>query len=251
MYKRYTCLIAWLLFTCSVYAQSADSLVAMGMRLEQGRQEAKALQMYKAALKIDSTDLKALSRASILSMRAGNRQVSPELKAVYFDAAKEYATNALKKDPDDKEANLAMAMALQQLSLTAGAKQKAGYLKAVKTYTDKALLIDSAYGRAWYVQGNWNYQVSSLNFAEKAATRLLFGRLPQASMDQAIADYQKCLRLDPSFILNLYKLAGAYHAKGKDLKAISTLRQALRLRPVLQDDHKIQDDCRKMIQSLE
>lgn len=249
--KLCTCLATGMLFVVTVSGQSADSLVAEGRRLEQSMQEAAAIGKYKAAIEEDSLQSGALSRVSILLTREGDRQHNAKAGKSYYLQARDYARAALRAKPDGREANLAMAMALQQLSQAAGAKEKAGYIRDVKTYADKALLIDSAYAAAWHVLGNWNYQVSSLGFAERAATKLLFGSLPAASLDAAVADYQRCRQLAPSFLRNLYDLAGAYHAQGKDLQAIATLNQALRLRPVLQDDHAIQERCRNMIQELQ
>jgi tetratricopeptide (TPR) repeat protein len=235
----------------SLHAQSADSLVANGIRLEKAMQESKALQKYYTAIKIDSDNAQALWRASILNTREGMRQSSEKAGKSYFNAAKNLAVSALRKNSNNKEANVAMAMALWQLSLSAGAKEKAAYIKEVKTYINKALLIDSSYALAWHMSGNWNYEVSTLGFAERAATKLLFGKLPAASLDRAVKDYEKCRELDPRFIQNMYDLAKAYHAQNKDLQAISTLKQALRLRPVRQDDRNIQEECRKMIGRLQ
>lgn len=251
MYRLWICCLAFLLIGVFAYGQSADSLVMEGRRLEQEMKETQALQKYQSALRLDSNDVRALCRASIMATREGIRASSSKEKTKYFQAARSYAESALRKSPADKEANVALAMALRQLSFSAGAKERAGYIKEIKSAADKALLADSTYGMAWFVQGNWNYDVSSLNFAERAATKLLFGSFPPASLDQAIADYTRCLHFDPHFIENLFQLAKAYHEKGKDLKAISTLKQALRLRPIREGDRKIQDDCRMMLQSLQ
>lgn len=250
-HKTMIALVAGMLISVFVRGQSADSLVARGMRLEQSMEEAAALAVYNKALANDSGNLQALTRASVLLVREGMRQKTSRDGKPFYLQAKTLSEKALHLGADDKEANLSMALALQQLSFLAGAKEKAGLIRDVKTYTDKALLIDSTYGAAWRVLGDWNYQVSSLGFAERAATRLLFGSLPPASLDQAIADYKRSHQLDPTSVVNLYALAKAYHDNGQDLQAIATLKQAIRLRPLLQDDRDLQDRCRKMMESLQ
>lgn len=235
----------------SLHAQTVDSLVARGQRFEQSMEEAQALKQYQAAVALDSGNIEALCRASILTSREGNRQKAPGQKMPYFSHAKSLAETALRKAPDNKEANYAMALALMHISAISGAKEKAAALKAIRVYAQKALLIDQNYAQAWHILGEWNYEVSTLNFAERTALKFLFGKLPVASLENAISDYLRCRKLDPSFIENVYDLAMAYHAQGQDVQAITTLNEAIHLRPVLQDDRAIQENCRKMIQQLQ
>lgn len=235
----------------SVHAQTVDSLVVRGQRLEKSMNEAQALKQYQAAIALDSGNIEALCRASILTSRAGKRLNTPSQQILLFNHAKSLAETALRNAPNNKEANYAMSLALINLSSVSGAKEKAAALKAIKMYADKALLIDHNYAQAWHILGKWNYEVSTLNFAERTALKFLFGKLPVASLGNAISDYLRCRQLDPSFIQNVYDLAMAYHALGQDVKAISTLDEAIHLRPVLEDDRTIQENCRKMIQQLQ
>lgn len=251
LFKLSFFLIALFAFTFSAQAQTVDSLVARGMRFEKAMDETQALRQYQAAIALDSGNVEALCRASILTSREGNRQNVTGKKVSYFNIAKSLAATALRKGADNKEANYAMALALMNLSGVSGAKEKAADLKAIKTYADKALLIDSKYAQAWNILGKWNYEVSTLNFAERTALKFLFGKLPVASLGNAINDYLKCRRLDPGYIQNVYDLAMAYHALGQDVEAITTLNEAVHLRPVLQDDRSIQENCRQMIHQLQ
>lgn len=243
-----------LLLLCRGYlspAQSAEALLQEGLAMEKQTDEAGALKKYAAVLKTDSLNARALNRSALLLVRKGRRQKSAKPSTAYYLSAKNYAAKATAAYPDNKESLFAMSLALQQLSVHAGAKEKASYLKDARTYLDKALHIDSAYAPAWHALGAWNMEIHKMNFVEKAATKLLFGNLPEAGVAAAINAYQKCRKLDPAFIENYYDLAGAYHAKGDDTHAIATLKQAVRLRPLLEDDRSIQEKCRKMLQSLQ
>ena len=243
---------ATLLAVSAVQAQSALSgMLAQATKLEQSMHEAEALKIYEQVLVRDSDNLSALAGASVLLTREGMRQKTPRDGQPFYLQAKALSQRALRIDANEKQANLSMSLALQQLSYLAGAKEKAAYIQAVKTYTDKALMIDSNYAPAWRVLGSWNYQVSSLGFAERAATKLLFGSLPAASINQAIRDLRRSHQLDPSSILTLYELARTYHADGQDMPAMATLKRAIALRPILQDDRALQDRCRKMLESLQ
>lgn len=236
-------------FTLS--AQVVDSLMNEAKRLVVEKQEDQALAKYKAVTYMDSDNIQALTQASILSTREGKRQKVKKAKQTSFNEARAFAEAALRKNPNDAEANVAMATAIDQLAMFSGAKDKISLLRDVKTYTDKALLIDSSDPKAWHILGLWNMRFSTLNFAERTATKLLFGGMPDVSLDKAIADFEKCRSLQPNFILNYYHLAKAYHANEKDLKAIAVLKQVIRLRPILQDDQKIQQECHALLEKLQ
>lgn len=242
---------ALLAVTFSRAQSAASGMINQATKLERSMHEAEALKIYKQVLAADSDNLRALAGASVLLTREGMRQKTPRDGKPFYLEAKGLSERALRVGADDKQANLSMSLALQQLSYLAGAKEKAAYIRDIKTYTDKALMIDSTYAPAWRVLGSWNYQVSSLGFAERAATKLLFGSLPAASIDQAIRDLRRSHQLDPSSILTLYELARTYHAAGRDMPAMTTLKQAIALRPILQDDRDLQNRCRKMLEGLQ
>lgn len=234
-----------------VWAQTAADAVSQGLQLVKEMKEEDALNKFKEALKLQPNNLKALCEASIMSSRVGNRQTDRDLQAAYFKVAKIYAEGAVQQGPDDAEANLAMAIALGRMALISGAKEKVAASRDIKKYAELALKINPGLAEAWYVLGKWNYEVCNLNFAEKAAARLLFGGIPKASLANAIAAYEKCKSLAPSFILNYYELANAYHQNGEDQKAIDNLKQVFRIANNREDDPKIKEDCKKLLGQLQ
>ncbi|WP_344981213.1 hypothetical protein [Compostibacter hankyongensis] len=231
-------------------AQDLEAQLAAAAKLEAAGKETEALQQYREILQQDSTHPEALSHASILCSLEGSRQTG-KAETPYFRAAQQYAAAALRQNPDQTTANLAMAMALDRLASVSGVKEKVTYLRDEKKYADLALKIDPQNAQAWYILGAWNIRIGNMNFAEKAAAKMLFGGLPKGSLQEAIQDFEQCRKLDPAFIRNYYALASAYHAAEDDLKAISTLQQGLRLRSIRQDDNRIKQDCRKLLEQLQ
>lgn len=233
-----------------VKAQTADTIVAEARQSEQQMKEADALAKYKQALQLQPDNLDALVAASILCSREGVREKKKDQKEAYFKLAKVYADGALKQYPQSAQANYAMAMADFQAAQISGAKEKVAYLKDVKKYTDLAITLDSSFGQAYYLAGKWNMDIANASTFEKAAARMLFGGMPQASLDEALQDFLKCRHLDPHFIANYYELAQAWHQKGKDEQAIAVLKDGLAHRNILQDDAGIKADCRELLESL-
>jgi hypothetical protein len=89
--------------------------------------------------------------------------------------------------------------------------------------------------------------VSDLNIAEKSFARLFYGKLPSASLEDAILDFEKSRSINPGFILNYLELARAYHRMNDDKKAIANLRILLSLPNLTYDDSRAKVIARQML----
>jgi tetratricopeptide (TPR) repeat protein len=240
-----------LLFSGVLYAQTADELVEQAKQLEKQMNEGVALNRYKDAIKLQPDNLAALTGASELSSREGSRQKDDDEKTRSYDNARTYAEEAIKIAPENPEANYVMAVAMGRKATTAGAKEKMAAYKEVKKYAELAIKFNPGYAKAYYVLGKWNYDVANLNTFEKAAAKMLFGGLPEGTLTTAISNYEKCRKLDPSFVSNYQDLARAYKDNDEQEKTIEVLKKAVALRSVYQDDGEIKNQCKKMLEGLE
>ncbi|SEW53590.1 tetratricopeptide repeat protein [Chitinophaga arvensicola] len=232
-------------------AQSVTDMMEEARQLEKQMKESEAFEKDKEILKIQPAELDALNQASQLCSRIGNRQKSKDDKISYFNLAKSYAQQALKVNPNSPESNLSMAIAMGRMALISGAKDKVAASKDVKKYAELAIKFNPSMAQAFHVLGKWNFEVANLNAFERGAAKMLFGGLPDGSLQNAIANYEKCRQLDPGFILNYYELARAYKADDQQEKAIDVLKKALTLRNITQDDASIKADCKKMLDDLQ
>lgn len=232
-------------------AQSVDEMIQEARQLETQMKETEALEKDKDILKIQPAQLDALNQASQLSARIGNRQKNKEDKITYFNQAKSYAQEALKVNPNNAQSNLSMAIAMGRMALISGAKDKVAASKEVKKYAELAIKFDPKLAQGYHVLGKWNYEVANLNAFERGAAKMLFGGLPDGSLQNAISNYEKCRQLDPSFLLNYYELARAYKENDEQEKAMEVLKKALTLRSIVEDDAAIKADCKKMLENLQ
>ncbi|MEC5146219.1 hypothetical protein [Chitinophaga sp. 212800010-3] len=243
-----SCLFMTVLF---VKAQSVTDMMEEARQLEKQMKESDAFEKDKEILKIQPNDLDALNQASQLCSRIGNRQKSKDDKVNYFNQAKSYAQKALAVNPNSADANLSMAIAMGRIALISGAKDKVAASKDIKKYSELAIKFNPQLGQAYHVLGKWNYEVANLNVFERGAAKMLFGGLPDGSLQNAVTNYEKCMQLDPGFLLNYYELARAYKANDQQDKAIDVLKKALTLRSITQDDASIKADCKKMLDDLQ
>ncbi|MBW8684863.1 tetratricopeptide repeat protein [Chitinophaga rhizophila] len=251
MFKKVFVSAALVLFTTISYAQTADEMVDQARQLEKKMKEPAALTLYKDALKVQPENIAALTGASELTAREGSRSTDKDEKSRNYSEAKSYADQAIKLAPENPEANYAMAVALGRSATTMGAKDKVAAYKEVKRYAELAIKFNPNYAKAYYIFGRLNYDMANMNALEKAAAKVLFGGLPEGSLDNAISNFERCRKLDPSYLVNYQDLAKAYKDKEELEKSIEVLRKAVTLRPIYQDDPGIKANCKKMLESME
>lgn len=235
-----------LIITSKIYCQDVTVLVSEAIKLEASLDEKGALEKYRQAYKIHPTNIIILNKCSELSSRIGKRQGNASVRNGYYQNAKNYAEAALRIQPQNGEANCVMAVALGCLALDASSKERVNAAKNIKKYLDKALQYEPANYKAWHVLGRWHYEISGLNFFEKAAVKVLFGGLPPSSIDQSIAAFEKANQIK-TFAANNFEMARAYKRKGDKQKAVATLQALLEMPDSTEDDKPLKLHARKLL----
>ena len=236
-----------LVFPYGVFSQDLNQLLKEAQQQESLFHENEAFLRYAQIAKLDPGNLVALWKCSELASRIGARQPDKEKMKPYFFAARNYASAALSVNSNSTDANYAMSLALGRVSLVSGTKDRVMLAKDVKYYAEKAIRLDPNNFRAYHILGRWNYEVSNLNIAEKSFARIFYGKLPSASLDDAIADFEKSRAINPAFILNYLELARSYHRMDEDKKAIAYLRILLTLPNLMYDDTRAKVIARQML----
>lgn len=251
MLKKTFLLMGLLFFTgLNTFSQTADDYVRKAETAIKNMDETNAFKYYKLALQKDESHLDALCGASLLCSRIGNRQSKESIKISFFKASKNYAVKALNINPNLDEANYVMAVAMGRMALISGAKDKVAASRDIYKYINKAIKINSKHAGAWHVLGKYYFEVANLNFAERGAANLLFGGLPEGSISQAISCYEKCLALDPAYLINYLELAKAYKQSNQKSKAKALLETGLNKPNKQQDDTSTKADMRKLLTTL-
>lgn len=232
LYLLFFCLI----FCLQSFSQSYDELFQKGLASESQFNEKKALNYYCEAQKIKPIDLPVLYKCSELFGRVGAREKNSKSRDGYFSSALSYAQMALKYFPQTDDANLAMGIAQGRIALTKSGKDKIAAVKDINHYIKKAISINPNNSKAWYVLGKWYYEVSNLNFVEKAAIYIIYGGLPDASFEKAIKAFEKAAMLNSHFLLNYLELAKAYNKISQRSKALICLKK------ISEDSNYTEDD---------
>ncbi len=224
-----------------------NALIKEADRLEMLPDEQGALLKFKEALKVQPTNLHALSKCSELCSRIGQRQSVTKTRDDYYAAAKIYAETALKIDPNSSEANTSMAIMLGRTTLTKSGKEKVLAAKDLKKHVDAAIKSNPANFLAWHVLGRWHYEISNLNFVERAAVKMFYGGFPPSSLKEGIAAFEKTRLLTPGFLLNYLELAKAYRRNDQIVKAKALLNEMLLLPNHTEDDPSIKSTATQLL----
>ena len=248
-------MIRWIIFFAGLLplqglAQDTTTLMQKAARSEAAFREEEALSEYRAVLRVRPLQLTALIRCSDLSCRIGNRQTDRNKKIDYFKAGYQYAQTAYRLDSTNSEANIVMAFSLGRMVLLQTNKERVTAANDIKRYAENAIRYDPSNFKAYHILGRWHYEVSRLNFLERMFARWFYGSLPEASLADAIRNYEKSMALRPDFMLNYLELAKAMHRDGQDVRAISLLRHMDTLRDEMYDDRQVREEGRKLLTEL-
>jgi tetratricopeptide (TPR) repeat protein len=244
--------ISVLFFSTNVVAQDVTVLLKEASNLERSLKDEQALDKYKNILSTDPINLQSLIRASEISSSVGARQIDKKLKQDYYERAREYADKALVVSPNSSDANYVRAVAAIKLSeVETENKKLVADIKDVKVYADKALSIDPNHGKANYVLGKWNFDMSTFSWAKKTAIKVLFGAIPDASLENAFKYMEKCRVLEPYYVLNFLDLAKAYKYDNQPSKAIPVLTQLVKLPTRTPDDVALKAEGKKLLSEMQ
>ncbi|GAB3816022.1 hypothetical protein GCM10028895_10800 [Pontibacter rugosus] len=139
--------------------------------------ESEALLLYEQVISESPDNFEALCKASILHCRIGDRFSDETSKAKHLLKAKEYAGRAYEMQPEEAEANYAMALSIGTSAMAAGAKQRLQGIHQAKDFVDAALSRNPQHAGAWYLLGRWHFKMANLNLAEKAASSFFWRRM--------------------------------------------------------------------------
>ena len=231
-------------------AQNAAALLSRGAQLEVAFREEEALPVYQQVVQTDPHNLTALCHCSDLSCRIGNRQRDRERKIAFFRAGYGYAQSAYRLDSTNAEVNIVMAFSLARMALIQSGREKVAAAGDIKRYAEQAIRYDPSNYKAWHILGRWHYEVSNLSFIERTLARWFFGALPEASLEEAIRDYEKSRALRPDFMLNYLELAKAWRREGQKEKAIALLVRLESLHDAMYDDRTVRKEGRQLLAEL-
>ncbi len=211
-------------------AQTVADHVEMGAAAIQAHDLRTGLAHYEAALALDSTDYAANWRAAMALLDEG--ELIPDSLAgaerdTIFARAERLAKRAVAADSMKPEGHFAVAATVGRASLGMGKKERIRRAKVIRAEALRTIELDPEYDGAYHVLGRWNAEIMRLSglsrfFAKSFLGAGIFG---QASWEEAIANLQKAVELDPARIYHRLELARIYADRKRYQEARDQLGQ--------------------------
>ncbi|NOT34950.1 MAG: tetratricopeptide repeat protein [Candidatus Eisenbacteria bacterium] len=177
---------------------------------------------------------------------------SGEKKRQLAMAAVEHARAAVKAHPDSAAGHVWLAAALGRQALQEGPKTRLALSREVKSEVDRGIALDPGIGRAYHVRALWNRRLASLNLMERAVANSVLGGVPKgASIENAVADLQKAVELEPDYLNHHLELARTLITLKRTDEARQQLERVIALPPRSSlRDARYQAEARELLAKL-
>jgi len=204
-----------------------DDLVHQGESADAQFDPSKALPFYIRAQALRPSDVPILLKIA--------KEYSDSTLAIQdavedrrrIERALEYSNRAVELDPHNAVALLSKAICYGKLATYCGTREKIGYVRLVKLFTDQALAADPNYAYAHHVLGQWEYQVAALGRTKQFLVSIVYGGLPEASTEEGVHQLQVAVKLEPNIASHRLALGFAYLANGEPAKARPLFEQVM------------------------
>ncbi|WP_051360058.1 hypothetical protein [Adhaeribacter aquaticus] len=229
----------------------ADDLIKEANQLFNQFKDREALSKYQQVLNAEPQNYEALWKMSLLQLRIGSRYSDETEKLDFFAAARDYAERAVAISPEGADAHYTLALALNNLSMVMGVKERVSNLKLIKFHIDKTIALKFEHASAWQLLGRWYYKAANLTFLECTFSKLITGGLPEGATNElAIEALRQAITLNPGNINGYLDLALIYRDVKNKSAAIAVLQEAIKLDLVTAEDLEINRRCKSLLHDL-
>ena len=190
---------------------------------------AAALTAYRAAVAGAPSSYEAAWRLARALTDEATLATDKEAQKKLCVEAEAYSRQAVNLEPNDAKGHDYLAIALGKLALFEGGRRKVDLSKEVKAEADRALALDPNDDLALHVLAIWNRELVELPWLLRQAAHVLYGRLPQGSLEDAIRDLEHASKLHPDVIPHHVELGITLEAAQRWSEAEAELEKALTL----------------------
>lgn len=243
-------LLLFLLFSLCLQAQEATQLIESGDVFDQKYQTEEALKFYLPAEKLLPGNADLLIKITRQYLYRMPSLAGTEEKLASARTALTYAERAVKADPKNSDAHLAVALSLGRIAQLSGNREKVAASRRIKECAEKASRLNPANDYAWHILGRWHQGIAGANSLLLGLARLIYGEIPAASNDEAVSCFKKAIALRPERLIHHMELGRTYAQMGRTEEARALLEKALAMTNREKDDPETKERGRKTLNAL-
>ena len=178
-----------------------------------------------------------------LASLTNSTAMQKDLVARALDCAQKAALLA----PTNATAHASIAVCYAKSCAFADIKTELEYSRLFKQEAEKAIALDPKQNVAYYLLGRWNYGIANVGLFSRAYVKVIYGGLPRASLQDAVAFFKKACELAPNRILYHSGLAMAYGALGEKKLELAELKLCCALKPSDPEDVDAQREAERQL----
>lgn len=237
--------LPWFIFFV-LFAASARGVLVEEAIAQAGRQSPREAQMtlMRAEAQTPHDNAALLARLSRAWADTVDGSANPTEAKKAARHALDLAEQAVKADPKNAQAHLALAIACGKWTDFVDSKTKLALSRQIRSEAEQAIALDPKLDLAYHVLGRWHLGVASVNPLFRFGARLTVGALPPASLQEAAHNLEKAAELSPKTIIHHQHLAIAYQALGKQNEAANQWRKVLELPATDREDEQAKHEAR-------
>jgi tetratricopeptide (TPR) repeat protein len=239
----------------AVYAEQEPSTITVNRHIRRGDELYKqfkhkeSLTEYLGADEIDPNNYEVKWRIARAYTRIGKNAPKKEKEANYKKAMG-FANQAVAIDSTGVEGHFRLAVAKGRLALFKGGKEKIRLSKDVKAEIDIVKQLDPNYHLAYHVIGLWHRGIANLSWVLKAFAKVIYGGVPEASNQEAVANLRKAVELRPDYVQHHVELGKTYVEVKDYEKARKEFEKALELPSVEEDDDEAKEEAKELLEDI-
>jgi tetratricopeptide (TPR) repeat protein len=233
-----------------LHADPADELIAKGDSYYVRLQAADALKYYLPAEKLEPTNVRLLVRISREYRHLMSDATQSQEKVSLGSTAVDYAKRAVSLQPDDPDAQLAVAISYGKLQPLEGNREKIEASRIIKVAADKALKLDPTSDLGWHILGRWHMALADVNAFQRTMAQIAYGKLPDSTYEEAAHCFEKAIEINPNRLMHYIELGCAYAHMGRTVEARNLISKGLAMRETEKDDPETKRQGQEMLANL-
>jgi len=210
-----------------------------------------AIAAYTQAVNASPGNYEANWKLARALVDQGTLSKDPAAQKELYQQAASLAQTAVELNPSDSKGHVQRAVAVGKLALFLGGKQKVEMSNLVKAEAEKAAKLNPNEDLAFHVLGIWNREMAELNWFLRKFAELLYGKLPAASLDQAIADLRQASDLAPNVVPHHVELGITLADARRWDEADKELKQALAMKKTWVTDDYYKELARQTLPNVQ
>jgi len=236
--------------TAALRAAPADELIAMGDVFYAKLQAAQALKYYLPAEKLDPNNVRLLEHISREYRHLMMDAPSAQEKLSLGSTAVNYAKRAATLNPDDPEAQLAVAISYGKMEPFESNREKFEAVHIIKNAVDKAIGLDPNNDLGWHVLGRWHEGLAQVNPVMRAMAQVALGKLPDSTHQEAATCFETAIALNPNRPMHYIELGLVYAKMGRTDDARHCIKTGLSMPNTEKDDAEVKREGREALTNL-